>query len=187
MSLFEFLMIMISIIIGLGISDVLTGVARCIRCRDTIQGYWVHSVLIALILVALLQQWWEIWGLHGVSEWNLIGLVMMLSGPVGLYLIAHLVFPEPVRGANLREYYYGEMRPIWWLGAVTVTLATGFRPLAIGSELFSPDNATSFVAFVGFIVAALSRQHRVHAILMPLFLLLLLWDVIEWNFVVSAD
>ena len=34
MSLFEFLMVLVSIIIGLGLTEILTGVARMIRCRD---------------------------------------------------------------------------------------------------------------------------------------------------------
>ena len=45
MSLFEFLMVLVSIIIGLGIAEILTGIARQIRCRSSIQGYWVHSIL----------------------------------------------------------------------------------------------------------------------------------------------
>jgi hypothetical protein len=45
MSLFEFLMVLVSIIIGLGIAEILTGVARQIRCRGSIHRYWVHSVL----------------------------------------------------------------------------------------------------------------------------------------------
>ena len=64
MSLFEFLMVLVSIIIGLGIVEILTGIARQIRCRESIQGYWIHSVLVAIVFFALLQQWWEIWGVR---------------------------------------------------------------------------------------------------------------------------
>ena len=39
MSLFEFLMVLVSIIIGLGIAEVLTGVARQLRSRESTQGY----------------------------------------------------------------------------------------------------------------------------------------------------
>jgi hypothetical protein len=186
MSLFEFLMVLVSIIIGLGIAEILTGVARQVRCRGSIRVYWVHSVLVGTILVALLQQWWEIWGLRVVPEWSFSGLVMMLCGPVGLFLIAHLLFPEPMYGANLREYYYGAMRPIWWLAALTVALATLFRPLIIGSNLWSLDNATSFVFFFGFIVLALARRSILHAILVPSFLLLLLLDIFQWSFVIGS-
>ena len=106
MGLFEFLMVLVSIIIGLGIAEILTGLARALRCRDSVQHYWVHSVLVLLVFVAQIQQWWESWGLRDAPEWTFLALIMMLVGPVCLFLITHLLFPEPVDGANLREYYY---------------------------------------------------------------------------------
>ena len=180
-------MVLVSIIIGLGIAEILTGIARQIRCRGSVHGYWVHSVLVVAIFFALLQQWWEIWGLRVVLEWTFNGLVMMLSGPVCLFLIAHLLFPEPMQGANFREYYHGAMRPIWWLATFAVVLATLFRPLIFGSDLVSPDNATSFLLFFGFIVLAISRRAVLHAILVPVILLLVLLDIFQWNFVISPS
>ena len=181
MSLFEFLMVLVSIIIGLGIAEILTGTARMIRCRTSIQGYWVHSVAAAIIFFALLQQWWEIWELRTAPEWTFHGLLMMLTGPVGLFLISHLMFPEPMQGAKFREYYYGAMRPIWWLGALTVLLATLFRPLIFDSDLLAPDNATSFLFFFGFIALAISKRSILHAILVPATLLLILLDIFQWS------
>jgi len=186
MGLFEFLMVLVSIIIGLGIAEILTGIARVIRCRATVTGYWVHSAAVAAIFFALLQQWWEIWDLRTASEWTFHGLLMMLAGPVGLNLVAHLLFPEPVQGANLREYYYGAMRPIWWLAALTVVLATLFRPLIFGVNLLAPDNATSFLFFFGFIALANSIRPILHSILVPLVLVLVLFDIIQWSSVIGS-
>jgi len=187
MSLFEFLMVLVSIIVGLGIAEILTGIARLIRCRGSIQGYWVHSVTVTAIFFALLQQWWEIWGLRAAPEWTFHGLLMMLTGPVGLFLIANLLFPEPMPRANLREYYYGAMRPIWWLGVATVILATLFRPLIFDSDLLSPDNATSFLFLLGFIVLAISKRPILHAILLPAFLLFIILDIFQWNLVIGSS
>ena len=187
MSLFEFLMVLVSIIVGLGIAEVLSGIARLIRYRGSITGYWIHSVFVMAVFFALLQQWWEIWGLHAAPVWTFFGLVMMLAGPVGLFLIAHLLFPEPMQGANLREYYDGAMRPIWWLAAVTVVLSTSFRPLVFDMDLFSGDNVSSVALFFGFVALATIRRPLVHAILVPAFLLLVIVDVFRWNFVIGQD
>ncbi len=186
MSLFEFLMVLVSIIIGLGLAEILTGVARVIRYRKSVQGYWVHSVLVGVVFIAYLQNWWEIWDLRGAAEWTFIGLVIMLSAPASLFLIAHLLFPEPMGGASLREHYHGVMRPVWWLGALTVVASTAFRPIVFGQNVFSISNATSFVLLLGFITLALSRRPTLHAILVPVFLLLVLLDVVQWNFVIGS-
>ena len=165
MNLFEFLMVLLSIIIGLGLAEILRGVARHIRNRDSVSGYWVHSVAVCLVFVALLQQWWEIWGLQSSPDWSFLGLLMMLTGPIGLFLISYLLFPQPVRGADYREYYYGPMRPVWRIAVLTVTLATLFRPIVFGEELFKIDKASSCICFVGFAVLDLSRNRIIKAVL----------------------
>ena len=185
MSIFEFLMVLVSIIIGLGISEVLRGIARHIRNRDSVSVYWVHSVVVILVFVALLQQWWEIWGLQSHSDWSFLGLLMMLTGPTGLFLIAYLLFPQPVKGANFREYYYGPMRPVWWIAVLTVTLATLFRPIIFGDDLFIIDNASSLIGFVGFSILALSPNRLLHAVLVPMLLASILWDILAMSFGIS--
>ena len=185
MSLFEFLMIMVSIIIGLGISELLTGIARFIRCRANARGYWVHWLLVAMIFLALLQQWWEFWGFRDVTEWDFFGALIMLGGPVGLFLIAHLLFPEPAEGADFEDYYYGEMRPVFWLAVGTIIVATGLRPILDGGELIKMDNASSLVGLVGFIVLAVSPNKTLHGTFIPLFLLILLADILRFAFAIG--
>ncbi len=185
MSLFEFLMVLLSLIVGLGIAEVLTGTARTIRWRQGVQLYWVHSVLVVTVFIALVQQWWEIWGLRNTPEWTFPGLLMMLGGPAGLYLIAHLIFPEPMEGADFREFYYGPMRPIWWIAFATVIIASTFRPLVVGTVLLGLDNLVSLIGVIAFAVLALSRNPKVHGVLMPLVLLAILFDVFFFTYVIA--
>jgi len=185
MSLFEFLMVLLSIIIGLGLAEILRGIARQIRNRDSASGYWVHAVTVCLVFVALLQQWWEIWGLQDYSGWSFLGLLMMLTGPIGLFLISYLLFPQPVKGADYRAHYYGPMRPVWWIAVLTVTLATLFRPIVFGEALFTIDNASSLIGFVGFTVLALSRNRTVHALLVPALFVAIVWDILAMSFEIS--
>jgi hypothetical protein len=186
MGLFEFLMVLVSIIVGLGLTEILTGVARSIRCRTSVEAYWVHSILVIALFIALLQQWWEIWGLRDTAEWSFLALLIMLAAPVCLFLSAHLVFPEPVEGKVLRDYYYEEMRPIWILGALAVVASTSFRPLIFGDALFSPDNATSFIGLAGFVTLFVSKRRAFHAIFLPVLLILLLADIFFWTPVIAG-
>jgi hypothetical protein len=185
MDLFEFLMVLVSIIIGLGIAEILTGLARALRSQESVRHYWVHSVLVLTVFIAQIQQWWESWGLREAPQWSFFALLMMLMGPVCLFLMAHLLFPERLEGSDLREYHYGPMRPIWWLGAVAVVVATSFRPLAFGEPFFSAENATSFPIFLSFILLFRSKREALHAFLVPLLLLLLLLDILHWSSVIG--
>ncbi len=183
---FEFLMVLVSIIIGLGVTELLTGVARGIRRRASVRFYWVHLALVLALFIALLQQWWETWGLTDVSEWSFLALLLMIAAPVCLFLMAHLVFPDPMDGADLEQYYYGEMRPIWALGAVAVVASTLFRPLVFGQVLFSASNATSFIGLLGFAALFASKRRSVHAVLVPSLVALLIVDILWWSAVIGV-
>ncbi len=180
MSLFEFLMVFVSIIVGLGTTEILAGVAQRIRHRDSVEGYWVHYCGVALIFFALIQNWWELWARRHATEWSFFSLVMMLIAPASLYLIAHLIFPQPVRNSDIRAYYFQQARPIWSLATLTVVSSVLLGPLAFGSELMTADNATSAALFAGFLALAISRNPILHALLVPTFLALILWDVIRF-------
>ena len=174
-------MVLVSIIVGLGVAEVLTGVARQIRFRDSSVGYWVHACAVAIIFFALLQNWWELWVLRDAAQWNFLGLVLMLLPPSALYLVAHLIFPDSIQGAKFRTHYYGEMRPIWWLAVFATIASTLFKPLAFRVELFNLDNAASVPMVVGLIVLARSKNVVLHSVLVPAFLMVLLWDVLWWT------
>lgn len=178
MSLFEFLMVMVSLIIGLGIAELLAGVAGIIRHRASIQHYWVHSIFVLIVFIALLQQWWEIWEIHDMKAWTFLGLLMLLGGPVGLFLISHLIFPERLENADIETYYYGRMVPALWIGVATTVVATLFRPTILGSDLLSIHNLSSLLFITLFASMALIKNRIFHAVAALLILSSLLADIL---------
>ena len=55
MELFEFLMILLSIIVGLGLAELLTGIAVILREGRQSQFSWIHGAVVLAIFLALLQ------------------------------------------------------------------------------------------------------------------------------------
>ena len=110
MGLFEFLMILMSVVIGLALSEVLTGAAGMLRDRDSIHFYWIHSLFQVGVFIALLQQWWESWDFVDVVELRFLSVLSLLLPAVVLYLIAHLLNPRPMAKADLRDYYSAATR-----------------------------------------------------------------------------
>jgi hypothetical protein len=185
MNLFEFIMVLVSIIISLGIAELLTGVVRLVRARDSTEYYWVHGVLTVTIFVALLQQWWETWGLREVPQWDFLALILMLIAPICLFMISHLLFPDAMAEADVEDHYYGPMRPVWVLGLVAIVGSTSFGPIVFGRSLFTLDNATSFLGIIVFTVLLFTSRRRAHAITLPLVLAALIYDVLWWEPVIS--
>ena len=83
--------------------------------------------------------------LRSVDEWVFSDLGLMLVGPAGMYLIAHLIFPDPIKDAKFRVHYYGAMRPVWWLAVLVTVASTLFKPIAFGTDLVDLDNAAAVV------------------------------------------
>ncbi|NKB33912.1 MAG: hypothetical protein GKR91_12510 [Pseudomonadales bacterium] len=181
MSLFEFLMVLVSLIIGFGLAELLSGIARTIRNIESVTVYWVHSVFIAVIYLALLQTWWEIWEVRATPSWTFIGLLVMLGGPVGLFLVSHLVFPDQLQGANLKSFYYEKMTPVFWVGVLTVVASASFRPLILGTDLFALDNLSSFLLIGVFVLMARIKNEVFHSLMVVLVFLAILADILLVN------
>jgi len=178
MDRFSFVMVLLSIIVGLGLKEILMSVAAWINNRETISGSWLLACTAALIIIALLQQWWEFWPLNQVESWNFPIILLMLGGPACLYIIAHLLFPTNMENVDLEEHYFTHSREIWIVGIAANLFSTLFRPVGFGSTLFSWDNATSFGALMLFLILAISKNRIVHYVIAPLLLAGLLADIL---------
>lgn len=181
MSRFEFVLVLLSIIIGLGLTELLINVVRQIRAGKNTKFFWPHSALVLIIFFALLQIWWESWGLQSYDEWSFQVLLLMLAAPVSLFCISHLIFPSKIDGTDLEEYYFSKSRLLWSLSSFTVVVGTLFRPIAFGVPLFEPSNASSLLLFVIFIGLVLTKNKLAHSLAVPFILVILLADILFFS------
>ncbi|MEM9570033.1 MAG: hypothetical protein AAF996_01115 [Pseudomonadota bacterium] len=177
MDRFSYVMVLLSIIVGLGITELLSNTARQIQLRTRAKFYWVHGLLVIAVFVALLQQWWEGWDQRNVEAWSFHVMLLMLGGPIGLYIIAHLLYPKQLDGLDFKRFYYESPRTLYVIAAITTIIGTAYRPVAFGDVIIDPDNAASAVMVLAFLVLAATRRERVHTILVPLILAAILLDV----------
>ena len=110
MSLFEYIMVLTSILIGLGIAELLRGVVRMLR-SDFREGFYLPQILWAVFLFFyLIAVWWSRWDLRENFHWTLFQLLMSLAGPVLAYVSAGLIFP---RNRPAREYYFRQQKTLF--------------------------------------------------------------------------
>ncbi|NJD20596.1 MAG: hypothetical protein FIA95_15100 [Gemmatimonadetes bacterium] len=181
MGLFEFLMILLSVVIGLGMTEILTGTANLLRARDTVRFYWIHSVVQLGVFVALVQQWWESWNFHGVDELSLRAVMLLLVSPVFLFVVAHLLHPPQAEHADLRAYYYRQAPLLWGLVVTDTCMGTFIRPMALGFPVFIADNLSGIPTIAACVALAASRNPRVHSVLIPLVLVMVGLDTLLAN------
>lgn len=181
MNRFEFIMVMLSIIVGLGVTELLTGVARQFKAGKNCQASWIQSTVVIIILIALLQQWWESWGLQSVENWSFPFVIMLLASPIFLFIITHLLFPQDIEGGDLELHYFQQSRLIWGIGTMTVIVSTSFRPLAFDMPVLHLDNFAAIVLLILFAMLASIKRKWFHIIVVPIIFIALAVDILAFH------
>ena len=121
MDAFSYLSVLLSIIIGLGMTQVLTAAGQLIRYRARVRFYWPSLLWAVTVLVIYVQMWWSTFGLRAYHDWTFASFSLVLLEPICFYLLAALVLPEGIEaaGVNLREHYYEQHQ--WLFGFLLAT------------------------------------------------------------------
>src|SRR5258708_33573410 len=96
-SSFEYVTVLISIVLGLGITQILTGIARLIQKRDKLIIYWPHLLWIVFILFLHVQEWWVMYELKTFMPWRLPVFFFFLLFPLTTFFMDKLIFPPTLR------------------------------------------------------------------------------------------
>ena len=89
----EYVFVTISIILGLAITRLLSGVAALIRAHRRIRFHWATALWSACIMVFILQMWWVGWELRNFSDWTILDFFVLVVGTVFIYGAAEMALP----------------------------------------------------------------------------------------------
>ena len=161
---FSYLSVLVSIILGLGITRLLTGLGQQIEFRDSVRFYWPSLVWAVTLLLVHVQAWWSMFGMRDHVGWTFVQFLVVLLQPITLYLLAALVLPTATPGApvDLRTHYFEQAR--WFFSLFGALLVVSLvKDLTLDGAL--PD-ATN-VAFHGVFLAlsatgALTQREAFH-------------------------
>jgi len=184
--LFEFLMVLVSVVIGLGLAEILSGAADLLRARETVRFHWFHVLFQLGVFFALMQQWWEFWDMEELGEISYFAVLVVLAPPVFLFLIADLLYPRDPEGVDLEAYYYQQAPLLWTLVIAGTVLGTFLQPLVFGEPIFHPANLSGIPMIGICLVLTFSKNRRVHAVLGPIIILMVLLDTVLANPAIST-
>ena len=85
MGAFEYLSVLISIILALGMTRVLAGVGEMLQARSLRRLYWVHIIWIINLFLYLVIAWWIFYRWRNQQPWTFLLFVFVLISPTILY------------------------------------------------------------------------------------------------------
>ncbi|MFZ5970624.1 MAG: hypothetical protein ACOYXA_03435 [Bacteroidota bacterium] len=117
MSPFEYVSVLISIVLGLGITQIVTGVADLIQHNSRTKIFWPHLLWAFLVFFLHLQEWWLLFDLRHDTVWRLPVFLFTLLYPINLFILARLLFPSDwsLVAIDLRAYYFANYRKFFFL------------------------------------------------------------------------
>lgn len=167
MSAFDYLAVLLSIVLGLGITQMLTGFAALARARDRTRLYWPALVQMAVVFLIHVQVWWALFGLRGIQHWTFAQFLVVLMQPVTVYMMAAFITPDfsSEGEVDLRQAYFREAR--WFFGALVATLLVSIaKSLVIYGQLPRPVDLAGHAAFLAAaLTGMISRSDIVHKVL----------------------
>ena len=168
MGAFEYLSVLISIILALGMTRVLAGVGEMLQARRHRRIYWVHVIWIVNLFIYLVVAWWIFYRWRNQQSWNFYLFVFVLISPTILYLASMLLFPRESSVDELVDYkthYYANHRAffvIFSLFTVVDVADTLLKGIPHFLELGKLYIISSVLYFSGMVTAAITQNERYH-------------------------
>ena len=114
---FPHIRIVMGMVVGLGVTRLLAGVARIIQHPSQYRLYPVHLAWTASVLLMLVHFWWWEFGLFGIREWTFGVYLFIIAYAVMLFLLAALLFPDSMLDYKSYEDFFISRR-VWFFGVM---------------------------------------------------------------------
>lgn len=183
-SAFEYVTVLISIVLGLGITQVLTGIADLVHQSNRVKVYWPHFVWVFLVLLMHVQEWWVTYDLKNYEPWRLPTFFFIMLYPVNLFILARLLFPFGMQEGiiDLKTFYFENYRKIFGFTCALILLAILDGVFIRNRSILDESLKLILLLLMLFFISRKSLAELAHKIIATVFLLLLLLSIaIEWN------
>jgi hypothetical protein len=164
---FSYLSVLLSVILGLAVTQILQGFRGLLLSRKRIQIYWPVIGWAVLLLLICFQNWWSMFGMRHRHDWTFEQFAIVLLQTILIYMVAGLVFPDFFGDAivDLKESFDAHRRWFFLL-FVAIIVVSVCKGLVLDGKLYGPTNLTFHAIFaVTALTAAFTQGERYHKML----------------------
>ncbi|MBV9720114.1 MAG: hypothetical protein JOZ77_12415 [Candidatus Eremiobacteraeota bacterium] len=161
MNPFDYLTVLVSIVLGLAITNILTRLAAVITARERLDFYWPPVAWGVFLFFISVQHWWAEWGLRHTTDWNFGIFWLQMLVPVDLFLLSTLVLPDREENGklDLGAWYFRNRR--WFVAFMFFVPALSIaEEIARTGHMASALNFAFLIAFDALVVVAFVVKSR---------------------------
>ena len=172
MTHYEYLMVMVSIILGLGATQALRGLSKIARSptRFLPATLWVTGLFYLHI-----QVWWGFWDMADVPSWTQLSYYLIIFLPCSLFAATELLVPIGAGADTDWEAHFQSVQT-WFLGSLITfqIVAILASYLLMGVPLTHPYRILQGAIVLTSALGLFTASTRVHSWIAATFLVLLL-------------
>jgi hypothetical protein len=164
MSVFEYVTVLTSIIIGLALAHLLLGLANIVQHPKRKKLYWVHLAWVGFMIFSIATWWWWEFRYNDAVDWSIWLYFFILFYALLYYMICALLFPTDLHDYDgFKNYFLSRRR--WIFGFMATALIVDLADTALkGADYFfalgPPYFALVGVQLALFAIAALAKHER---------------------------
>lgn len=161
---FSYLSVLLSVILGLAVTQILKGFRGLLLSRTRIQIYWPVIAWAALLLLICFQHWWSMFGLRNRHDWTFLQFAMVLLNVIFIYMMAGLVFPDLFgeEVVDLKENFYAHRG--WFFSIAFGTIVVSVcKEVVLDHRLPNTTNLVFQAIFAAILlIGAFTRNEQYH-------------------------
>lgn len=172
MRIFEYVVAVLLVVLGLGITQLLNEAVETFRKRRLIRMHWIPMVWVGLVFAWQMQFIWSVFELDElIRSWTLFKFVVLLLMALLLFVAGALVVPKTGddQGSDAWRQFLEDGR--WALVALSVFFFFAFvsNPLFFGISLWEYDNVFDLVLGSLLVAMQFFRSEKMWGFLTLLF------------------
>jgi len=178
---FEYLLALVSILVGLAIADLALSLHRLLRMWKTVRWDWLPLASAFVVALLILNFWWAFYTIGHYEIWTYyISFLVLATYLICLFLLASAALPDhvPEGGIDLRDYYHAHHRYFWSLFSFSLLLVSVISVLPSIGRFSTTQIAISQIGNVVLLCICVSliwtSNRRYHAVIVPLLFLVFL-------------
>ena len=163
MSLFEFVVGMISVILALAAAQLFVGVAELMQRRAHVRFYLPQGIWVVNLYMIMFIHWWSLWAFRDIS-WNFAMFFYSLIGPSLMFFAATIISPrdQSAEVIDLKDHFLNIRQFFLSVFIVMLVLFTFDGPLFGTEEPFNVLRATQAFLFAMAVWGLVTDNSRVH-------------------------
>lgn len=164
---FEYISILVSIILGLGITQLLSSFTDLLYNHRTVRFYWPQLAWVVFILFLHVQDWFITYQLRNKVSWSLPDLLFVLAYPISLFCVAKLLLPtnDAEERSDMKVFFHSQFRIVAVLMLICILFSLLFNFIYLDVSGWEHVPLFMFLLVMAYMAMRTSHSDRVHELL----------------------